>query len=310
MKKKYSFFVLVFLLIFSSKMYSQENTTDFPVLTGPYLGQKPPGKTPEIFAPGILSTEVNEFNAVFTPKGDEVYFTMNSENGQDIMVIEKKNGQWQERRPASFSGPYREVDPFITQDGKKLYFSSNRPNKEGEEKEDCDFWFVERLASGEWGEAKHLDNPCTQGRHDYYYVSTPDGTVYYSVFDENDSGDLFYISPEQQDKTPYRLDFPINTEHREHDPFIAQDGSFLMFTSTRPGGYGSADLYICFLQSDETWSVPINMGESINSDRYDYCAFLSPDEKYFFFSSSRSGNGDVYWVDAGIIDELKPDNLK
>jgi Tol biopolymer transport system component len=47
------------------------------------------------------------------------------------------------------------------------------------------------------------------------------------------------------------------------------------------------------------------MGEDINSEKYDYCPILSPDGKYLFFSSSRSGNGDIYWVDAKIIEEFK-----
>jgi len=115
--------VIIVILIFSSCV--QRDT--LPVRSDKYLGQKPPGMTPEVFAPGIFSTEATEFNAVFAPSGDAVYFTMNSEKGQDIMVIEKKNGQWQRRKPASFSGPFRDVDPFITHDGKKLYFSSNRP---------------------------------------------------------------------------------------------------------------------------------------------------------------------------------------
>jgi Tol biopolymer transport system component len=106
------------------------------------------------------------------------------------------------------------------------------------------------------------------------------------------------------------LDAPINTEHNEHDPFIAPDGSYLIFTSDRLGGFGSADLYICFRRNDDSWSQPKNMGPTINSNEYDYCAILSPDEKYFFFSSSRSGNGDVYWVDAKIIEKLKPTELR
>ena len=120
-----------------------------------------------------------------------------------------------------------------------------------------------------------------------------------------------YVQPEtghqhaDSDQTPRRMAFPVNTEYNEHDPYIAPDGRCLFFTSDRPGGYGSADLYVCFRRADASWSDPVNMGETVNSDYYDYCAMLSPDEKYFFFSSSRSGNGDVYWVDAAILDELK-----
>jgi Tol biopolymer transport system component len=260
----------------------------------------------ELFAPEILSTDANEFNAAFTPEGDAVYFTGEREQGQDIMVIEKKNGIWQQRKPATFSDSCRDVDPFITHDGNKLFFSSNRPVDGKNSQKDCDFWYAEKLPSGKWSEAKHLDNPCTPGKDDFYYVSSRDGSIYYSIF-EDGKGDIYYISSKQRDQTPIRLNPPINTEYNEHDPYIAPDREYLIFTSDRPGGFGSADLYICFKQVGETWSDPINMGAAINSDEYDYCAILSHDQKYLFFSSSRSGNGDVYWVDAKVIKDLKPD---
>lgn len=42
---------------------------DFPVLKGSYLGQKPPGRLPEVFAPSIISTAFDEFKIVFLPDG-------------------------------------------------------------------------------------------------------------------------------------------------------------------------------------------------------------------------------------------------
>ena len=294
--------LIILILLFICNLHAQH---DFPILKGPYLGQKPPGMTPEIFAPGILSTEGNEFNAVFTPSGESVYFTVTKDDGQDIMVIKKKNGKWQQRELASFSSTFRDVDPFITSDGKKLFFSSNRPKNGINLQDDCDFWFVEKMESGEWSEAQHLDYPCTPNLHDFYYVSSHDGSIYFSIFN-NGKGDLYFTSKKSAKNVPIRLDEPINTEHNEHDPFIAPDGSYLIFTSDRPGGLGSADLYICFRNEDNSWSAPVNMGKTINSEEYDYCPILSPDEKYFFFSSYRTGNGDIYWVDAKIIEELKP----
>ena len=117
------------------------------------------------------------------------------------------------------------------------------------------------------------------------------------------------LPSESLNQKSFRLDFPINTGYNEHDPYIAPDESYLIFTSNRPGGYESADLYICFKNTDDSWAEPINMGNKINSDKYDYCPILSPDGKYLFFSSYRTGNGDIYWVDAKVIEELKPDKL-
>jgi len=297
LKTRLSAALFLNVIIFSTCL-SQPN---FPDLKGPYLGQKPPGLTAELFAPGILSTEANEFNAAFTPPLDAVYFTSTLESGQDIMVIEKKNEKWQKRRQAAFSGKYRDVDPFISPDGRKLFFSSNRPLKGDKAHEDCDIWYVEKQPSGDWGPAMLLENPRTPGKHDFYYTADRSGTAYFSIFGEDGTGDLYFIS---EDQKTIRLEHPINTKYNEHDPFIAPDGHYIIFTSNRPGGFGSADLYICFKQPDNTWSGPCNMGQNINSEKYDYCPILAPDEKYLFFSSSRSGSGDVYWVDAKIIDQI------
>ncbi|MFC2136274.1 TolB family protein [Bacteroidota bacterium] len=298
--------IIILSLLFLSNCKRQNDVKE---ISGPYLGQEPPGMKAELFAPGILSTDANEFNAVFTLAGDAIYFTGRGPHGQDIMVIEQIDGVWQERKPASFSDSYRDVDPFITPDGVKLFFSSNRPIDGNIAQEDCDFWYVEKLPSGEWSQAKHLNFPSTKGKHDFYYVSSVKGDIYFSIFEEG-KGDIYFIPAESSNEKQIKLNSPINTNYNEHDPFIAPNGSYLIFSSDRPGGHGSNDLYICFVNDRGNWTEPVNMGDKINSGSYDYCPILSPDGKYFFFSSSRSGNGDVYWVDAKILEELKQDELK
>ena len=56
------------MLLLAVIVYAQQ--TDFPKLAGPYLGQKPPGMTPVIFAPGIIATEFHEHSfPSFSPDG-------------------------------------------------------------------------------------------------------------------------------------------------------------------------------------------------------------------------------------------------
>jgi Tol biopolymer transport system component len=99
----------------------------FPHLKGPYLGQSSPGLKPVIFAPGIVSTEKNELNSVFTPDGKEFYFSsFDPGRGYTIMVMKESAGGWTSPRTASFSGRYSEVDMFITHDGKYFFFTSGR----------------------------------------------------------------------------------------------------------------------------------------------------------------------------------------
>ena len=76
MKRIYMSAALVFSALFVVGESYAENES--PVLIGPYLGQKPPGSTPEIFAPGIVSTEGWEVSGVFTPELNEFYFIRDS----------------------------------------------------------------------------------------------------------------------------------------------------------------------------------------------------------------------------------------
>ena len=102
------------------------------------------------------------------------------------------------------------------------------------------------------------------------------------------------------------LGSPINTEQSDFDPFIAPDESYIIFASARPGGVGNADLYISFRGNEGSWSEPRNMGAPVNTPYLEYAPMLSPDGKYLFFTSGRGGADDIYWVDARVIDALRP----
>ncbi|MCK4943042.1 MAG: PD40 domain-containing protein [Candidatus Aminicenantes bacterium] len=91
---------------------------------------------------------------------------------------------------------------------------------------------------------------------------------------------------------------------------MAPDGSYLLYDSNKPGGYGEFDIYITYRKVDGTWTKPINLGDKINSKYSENRVYVSPDDKYLFYTSSRTGNLDAYWVDTKIIAELKPKVLK
>ena len=70
MKQKVIFIGIIIstVIIFSNC----NRQVDFPALKGPYLGQKPPGNTPELFAPGIVSTRHYENSITLSPDGNEI----------------------------------------------------------------------------------------------------------------------------------------------------------------------------------------------------------------------------------------------
>ena len=78
----------------------------------------------------------------------------------------------------------------------------------------------------------------------------------------------------------------------------------MIFSSDKPGGYGRSDLYISHKKTDGSWSEPMNMGETVNSEFSEYGATITPDGKYLFFTSNRNGSEDIFWISTKIIEEL------
>lgn len=281
--------------------------SDWPQLNGPYLGQNPPGMTAEIFAPGIISTDGSEINSVFSPEGNEFYFTTwTPEAGTKVMVTRLTNGLWTKPEAASFSTHPTDVDPAFSQDGKKLFFSSRRPRPGETEPREAgfDLWFVERSAAG-WGEAQYLGPVVNSGKSQVYSTATQDGALYFQSVRKGGYGKADIYRSQLVDgvyQAPENLGLVINSENYEGDVYIARDESYLVVSiNGRQDSFGGADLYISFRSPDDSWTPLKNLGRAVNSDKRDFCPMVSPDDRYLFFSSKRAGEGDIFWVDAGVI---------
>ncbi len=305
--------MILFILVAYNFSVARKSTgiepqfSDFSDLKGPYLGQKPPGMTPEIFAPGYISTEKRELNSVFTPDGKEFYFSISTPgSGYKIYFTELLEKGWSQPKPVPFSSQKSDVDMCITPDGKRMYFGSNRPVN-AKPQEDMKIWYVERTDNA-WSEAKYLDSPINDGRRALYPTVSLKGTMYFQAIRSDTHGprDIYYSEwIDGKYAEPVRLGESINSEYAEGDVLIAPDESFLIVNcSGRPDTDGRSDLYISFKKDDGTWAELKNMGSKINSSGTDYCPMLSPDGKYFFYTRTDTGNGDIYWVDAQIIQEL------
>jgi Tol biopolymer transport system component len=288
-------------------------TREVPLPEGPYLGQQLPGKKAVLFAPRIVSTERGQLNAVFTPDGQEFYFTQRRPGGSAIMEMRMEGSRWSRPRPISFSGPYQDVDHFITRDGEKMYFCSNRGLEPGaENRRNHDIWVSSRSGEG-WGAPEHLGPTVNSGSDDYYPTLADDGTLYLSSTRPGGLGDSdIYRSPlvAGERRPPENLGSAINTRFTEYDPYVAPDHGYLVFSSRRPGGHGDSDLYVSFRGPDGSWTEPHNLGPGVNSASSDFTPMLSPDGKYLFLTSHRAGASDLYWVDARVIDDLRDEHLQ
>ena len=304
MKSKTIFIGIFMFSIFVFSSHAQQD--DFPVLKGPYLGQKPPGMTPEIFAPGIVSTEDKyELNAVFSPDGKEFYYEISTTTMEEkkegkyfyiIMVSKQIDGAWTKPELAEFSGEHSIYDLCFAPDGNRIYFTSDRDDPWNTTKENH-IWYINRLEGG-WSEAKILGPPIYSHEGDGQQTITKDGSMYFRI-----GGDFYFSKYKNGEfQEPVLLGDEINSPYYESKPCLALDESYLLFVrygmpETIDGGRG---LYISFQNNDGSWT------EAKNTQILGSLPKFSPDGKYFFFSKSK----DVYWVDAKIIEDLKPKYLK
>lgn len=303
-------------IIFVIICFAQQE--DFPVLKGPYLGQKPPGKTPEVFAPNILNTEkMGAFCSVFSPDGDEfhfVYYEKENDNSGGLAWMRIINGEWTEPEFLPFNSPEIDNDMCMSSDGNKLIFRSWRELPNGEKPKDHSYlWFVERIGDG-WSRAKPLyfaKKPIRTG-----YPSIADNGILYFAHTSDGNFGIYRAKPvDGVYGAPEHVFTAVDEIKTEGDMFVSPDESYMIISCwDHPDniGSGQGDLYITFQKDDGTWTEEINMGELVNTRFGENCPQLSPDGKYFFFNryDPDSKTGNIYWVDAKIIEDLKPKELK
>lgn len=279
-------FLILLLLALNSLTYAQE----FPVLKGDYFGQTPPGDSAVVFVLGIISTPGNnEHTICFSPDGNELFFTRDPE--RITYTTKFENGCWAKPARAHFNG--REA--IFTPDGTKLFYN------------DGDIWRTEKI-NGEWKHPVRIPAPVSSGGHDYFASFTIDGVMYFSRFVTGGQARIYRSKLTDGTYSVVEdVGEPVNHQaFNSYHPFIAPDESYIIFNSAdRPDGFGGADLYICFKKDDNSWSLPINMGSTINSTDSDLCPIVTFDNNYLFFTRFKNGEGNIYWISSAIIDALK-----
>lgn len=256
-----------------------------------YLGQKPPGTTPEAFAPGLVTTEGWEHGGEFSPDLKEFYFLRQvgeTNKKQEFVVYKNDGGSWKE----TVISP-RKGQPFVSPDGKTMHLGRS---------------YMERMDNGEWSEVKKLGSPF-DSLPIMRLTASAKGTYFFDEFKRDFTGDIRYSRLiDGKYEAPKLLDEKINTGKSFH-PFIAPDESYILFDSKREGGHGDSDIYISFRQQNGEWGDPVNLGAAVNTDAWEASASVTPDGKYLFFNrnmgSKNYENVDIFWVSTAIIESLK-----
>lgn len=197
---------------------------------------------------------------------------------------------------------YREYGPMVTADGSKIYFTSRRKGTTGNSIAADgmyyeDIYETEKTSNG-WTKAKNVGTPLNTKLHDAIVGLSPDGQTMFVYVDDN-GGDI-YVSTLKGSRwsKPISISENINSPYHESKACISYDNKTLYFISDNPAwSIGGRDILYCTLQSDGTWSKPVNLGRNVNTIYDEVDIFLHPDGKTLFFSSkghNTMGGYDIF----------------
>jgi dipeptidyl aminopeptidase/acylaminoacyl peptidase len=292
---------LCLLMFAASASLSQKN--DFPAPAGPYLGQQPPGVTPEIFAPGIVSREGHQNKLFLAADHSEIVFCEREPvtNTSRLISVTSTDGVWATPTVIPFSQGYINNEPTLSPDGKRLFFVSNRPILPDKEAGKFpDIWMAEKV-NGRWGEPRNVGAPVNTSDIEVQPFYSTDNKLYFC----RQAGDIrgVYVSAFSEGKfsEPVRLDLKTAGK-RVSGPCVSPDNRVLIVHAKDEGGSGSWDLFASFRDDSGAWGELVKMGASINTELSEGDATFSPDGKYLFFTRE----GDIYWVASSVIEESRP----
>ncbi|MEY3956382.1 MAG: hypothetical protein RLZ73_837, partial [Bacteroidota bacterium] len=273
-------------------------------------------KTPENLGSAVNS-EYSELNPVISPDGRTLYFGRKSHpanrygvkgsetisGSQDIWFSEKVGDTWSTARRLSevLNRDQYNTILSISPDGQTILLKGAYVNGTYETR---GFSISNKTTAG-WTVPVKIEIPgyeqMSKGKNEYGYL-TMDGKALLLAFarKKNSEDDDLYVSFFEEGRWTRPLDLgeTINTKYSETTPFLSADGKTLYFSSDRPGGQGSQDIYLTRRLDDtwQNWRKPQNLGSPINTEEYDayYSIAAKGDYAYFMSGKGSLGKKDIF----------------
>lgn len=257
----------------------------------------PPSDTVQRWAPAGISSDMFEAYATFDPRSGALYFVRASKafSGWRIMMSSCEQGQWQAPVEPDFAGRGVEADPYVTPDGRELYFISTRTT--GSDKSaDFDIWHSDRLPSGEWAPPQRLPAPVNSPAAEWFPRPGRDGWLYFGSNRPGGVGknDIWRAKKTgRANWTVENLGPNVNTPGDEYEPLPSPDGKWLLIEAG--DGYYRSD------RTKNGWSKRYRLGSQINGNGSEVGATFSPSGRSVLFSrdtgESKSGEFFVWHID-------------
>jgi len=273
-----------------------------------------------------INTPYCELRPLISPDGKTLYFIRESDpentmineyyDCQDIWYATlQEDGSWSKARHLGYPFNQKRYNAVfsITPDGNSMLVRTT--------------WDKDLISIKGFGIARKTSNgwtpPQWQFIQDYEKINmgmyngaflSIDGRILLIYMSEQKGGEIndLYVCFLQENKRwskPKKLPSPVNTSYDEIAPFLAADGKTLYFSSNRPGGLGSNDIYVTTRLDDswEKWSEPRNLGPSVNTDDWDAYYSIDAAGEYAYLVSYKNSFGEGDIIRIRLKEEFRPE---
>jgi len=246
------------------------------------------------WTPDALSSDQYESSPSFTPNGREVYFMRADKRFQNYRLLWSRceNGAWTtpEAPPFAAAPPVLEADPFVTPDGKRLYYVSSRHRAD-----DLDIWVVNRLPSGGWGAPERLPEPVNSSAAELLPRIDAQGRLVFGSSRPGGlgQGDIYIATP--QPGGGWRVDnagAPISSAANEYEAELSRDGNTMIVVADR----GDRSHLYRYQRQQGRW---VEQGRiPAKADVFQVGPLLSPrGERLLFAQGDGERSGEIFLID-------------
>ena len=222
-----------------------------------------------------------------------------------IYISQRKGGRWSPPEPIGFTDPrYSDTDPWLTADGRTLYFASNRPTADRPDKKDLDLWRSRRGLDGRWSAPESL-GPAVNGPGPELGPELHGDILYFASARKSGRGGLDIYAARARDggfpDSAELLSGPFNTAASESDFTLSPDGRRAVFWRM----IGDRGILHTASRTGGAWSVPVPLGDDVNIGPFNFTPAFTRDGRSLRFASTRprpgqsEGMADIYVVKLG-----------
>lgn len=220
------------------------------------------------------------------------------------LTIDANAFQARENLGNAINSKFNEICPVVSPDGQKLYFTRwKHPDNLGANKNQ-DIWVSNWQSDRTWSKATLFTAPINNDENNAVCGITPNGKTLLlnNVYGKDGTMEkgvsfsfLLRTGEWSFPKALKILNFKNKSEFSEYT--LAPNGKVLLMTTETKDSYGGKDIYVSFLNADDSWSEPKNIGPAVNTGEAESTPFIAPDGVTMYFSSSGHvgyGNNDIF----------------